>query len=356
MKKKVMLAMSGGVDSSVALLLLKEKYNVIGVTMKLFENEDIGIKSSKTCCSLSDVEDAKSVAAHCEVDHYTFNFKADFKEQVIDRFTSAYLKGETPNPCIDCNRYVKFTEMFRRALSLECDYLATGHYARIEKDESTGRYLLKKAIDETKDQSYVLYNLTQEQLSKTLFPMGNMRKTNARELAESCELINADKPDSQDICFVPDGDYAGFIERFTGTKSQKGSFTDSDGNILGEHEGITHYTIGQRKGLGVAFGKPMYVIAINPENNTVVLGEENELFTSDFTAKDVNFISVEKLDAPMRVKGKTRYRQPEQPCTITQNADGTITAVFDKPQRAVTPGQAAVFYDGDCVVCGGTII
>lgn len=356
MKKKVMLAMSGGVDSSVALLLLKDKYDVIGVTLKLFENEDLCLKTSKTCCSLSDVEDAKSVAANCGVDHYTFNFKDNFKEQVIDRFTSAYLKGETPNPCIDCNRYVKFREMLRRAVSLDCDFLATGHYARIEKDEKTGRFLLKKAVDESKDQSYVLYSLTQDQLSKTLFPMGEMRKTDARELAETCDLINANKPDSQDICFVPDGDYASFIEKYTGEKISQGNFVDSKGTVLGKHEGISHYTIGQRKGLGIAFGKPMYVVGINPEDNTVILGEETELFKATLVAKNMNFISIENLTEPMKVKGKTRYKHVEQHCTISPNGDGTVTAVFEVPQRAITPGQAVVFYDGDVVVCGGTIV
>jgi len=355
MKKKVMLAMSGGLDSSVALLLLKEKYDIVGVTLKLFENDDDKQKEGKTCCSLSDVEDAKSVAAGCGVDHYTFNFKENFKEQVIDRFTDGYLNGETPNPCIDCNRYVKFSEMLRRAVSLECDYLATGHYARIEKCAETGRFLLKKAVDETKDQSYVLYSLTQDQLAKTLFPMGEMRKIDARLLAQSCDLINASKPDSQDICFVPDGDYASFIEKHTGEKIKKGDFIDTDGKILGTHEGILHYTIGQRKGLGIAFGKPMFVIEIKPTDNTVVLGDEDKLFKTELVAKNVNFISIEKLVEPMRVLGKTRYKHIEQPCVISPNADGSITAVFEKPQRAITKGQAVVFYDGDIVVCGGTI-
>jgi tRNA-specific 2-thiouridylase len=356
MKKKVMLAMSGGVDSSVALLLLKEKYDVVGVTLKLFENETIGCKSSKTCCSLSDVEDAKSVAARCGVDHYTFNFKEIFKDTVIKNFTEAYLRGETPNPCIDCNRYVKFDEMLRRAVALECDYLATGHYARIEKDEKIGRYLLKKALDETKDQSYVLYNLTQDQLSKILFPMGEMRKTEARELADSNELVNANKPDSQDICFVPDGDYAKFIEEYTGVKQKEGNFVDFRGNILGKHKGISHYTIGQRKGLGIALGKPVYVVGINPEDNTVILGDESELMNTTLIAKDVNLISIEKLDQPIRCKARTRYKQIEQPCTISQNDDGTVTVIFDEPQRAFTPGQAVVFYDDDIVIGGGTIV
>ena len=355
MKKKVMLAMSGGVDSSVALLLLKEKYDVIGVTLKLFDNETICDKTSKTCCSLSDVEDAKSVAARCGIDHYTFNFKQLFKDTVIKNFTTAYLKGETPNPCIDCNRYVKFEEMLKRAVALDCDYLATGHYARIEKDEATGRYLLKKALDDTKDQSYVLYNLTQDQLSKILFPMGEMKKREARVLADSSNLVNANKPDSQDICFVPDGDYARFIEEYTGVKQKEGNFIDTKGNILGKHKGISHYTIGQRKGLGIAMGKPVYVIGINPEDNTVVLGDENELMNTTLIATDVNFISIEKLENPLKCKARTRYKQVEQPCTISQNHDGTVLVVFDNPQRAFTPGQAVVFYDNDIVIGGGTI-
>ncbi len=356
MKKKVMLAMSGGVDSSVALLLLKKKYDVVGVTMKLFENEDIGLNTSKTCCSLSDVEDAKSVAAKCSVDHYTFNFKNNFKENVIDRFIQSYQNGETPNPCIDCNRYVKFDEMLRRAQALECDYLATGHYARIHKDESTGRFLLKKALDESKDQSYVLFSLTQEQLSKILFPMGEMIKTDAREIALESGLINAEKPDSQDICFVPDGDYVSFIEKYTGASTPKGSFIDKNGNILGEHKGILHYTIGQRKGLGIALGKPVFVTEIDTINNTVSLGGEEELFKSELIAKDVNLISVDTLAEPMRVSAKTRYRHKEQPCTISSCENGNVKVVFDEPQRAITPGQAVVFYDGDIVVGGGTIM
>ena len=356
MKKKVMLAMSGGVDSSVALLLLKEKYDVIGVTLKLFDNDTACIKTTKTCCSLSDVEDAKSVAARCGVDHYTFNFKELFKETVIKNFTTAYLKGETPNPCIDCNRYVKFEEMLKRAVALDCDYLATGHYARIEKDENNGRYLLKKALDDTKDQSYVLYNLTQDQLSKILFPMGEMKKSEARVLADSSNLVNANKPDSQDICFVPDGDYARFIEEYTGVKQKEGNFIDTKGNVLGTHKGISHYTIGQRKGLGIAMGKPVYVAGINPEDNTVVLGDENELMSTTLIATDVNLISIEKLDNPLKCKARTRYKQVEQPCTISQNPDGTVLVVFDNPQRAFTPGQAVVFYDDDIVIGGGTII
>lgn len=357
MKDKVMLAMSGGVDSSVALLLLKEKYDLIGVTLKLFSDDEIDNKNekSRTCCSLADVMDAKSVAAKCDVNHYTFNFKDKFKDEVIDRFVESYKKGQTPNPCINCNRYIKFSEMLMRAEMLECKYLATGHYARIDKDEANKRFLLKKAIDETKDQSYVLYHLTQEQLSKTLFPMGEIRKTKARLLAEKSDFINSQKPDSQDICFVPDGNYIEFIERYTGNKAKAGDFIDTKGNVIGKHNGISHYTIGQRKGLGTAFGKPMFVVDINTELNSVILGEEHELYQKSLIANDLNFISIDKLTQPLKVKGKIRYKQEEQPCTIIPNEDGTITAMFEEPQRAITPGQAVVFYDGDVVVCGGTI-
>lgn len=355
MKKKVMLAMSGGVDSSVALLLLKEKYDVIGVTLKLFDNCDIGIKSTKTCCSLSDVEDAKSVAAKCGVDHYTFNFKDIFKDTVIKNFTECYLEGRTPNPCIDCNRYVKFDEMMKRAVALDCDYLATGHYARIRYDEKSGRYLLLKALDDTKDQSYVLYNLTQHQLSKILFPMGEMKKKDARVLADSQDLINADKPDSQDICFVPDGDYAGFIEKYSGKKLPEGNFIDTKGNVLGRHKGISHYTIGQRKGLGIALGKPVFVVGIDTENNTVTLGDSDDLMQDTLFATDINLISVDSLSGPVKLKARTRYKQTEQPCTLYPCENGDIKVVFDSPQRAFTPGQAVVFYDGDIVFGGGTI-
>jgi tRNA-specific 2-thiouridylase len=246
--------------------------------------------------------------------------------------------------------------MLRRARSLECDYLATGHYARIEEDKKAGRFLLKKALDQSKDQSYVLYNLTQQQLSSVLFPMGEMTKSQARELASKSGLINAKKPDSQDICFVPNGDYSAFVEKFSEKKIVKGNFIDANGVILGTHQGISNYTIGQRKGLGIALGKPVYVTEINTADNTVTIEDEEKLFNKELLAYDVNFISIEKLTEPLRVMAKTRYRQPEQPCVITQNPDGTVRVVFDSSQRAITPGQAVVFYDGDTVVGGGTIM
>lgn len=355
MKKKVMLAMSGGLDSSVALLKLIENYDVIGVTLKLYENEDIGISNTNPSRSAKDILDAKNVAEKFGVEHLTFNFTDYFKANVINNFVDAYLKGVTPNPCIECNKYVKFAQMLRSAEALNCDYLATGHYARVEYDLTQNRYLLKKAIDSTKDQSYVLYNLTQDQLSKILLPMGEIKKADARNLADTSKLINADKPDSQDICFIPDGDYVKFIEHYTSSKLKPGNFVDKYGNLLGTHKGITHYTIGQRKGLGISLGKPIYVTSINADENTVTLGDKEDLMRSTLIAKDINFISIDKLESPLRCKAKTRYKQIEQPCTITPNYDYTVTVTFDEPGRAFTPGQAVVFYDDDIVIGGGTI-
>lgn len=354
-KEKVMVAMSGGVDSSVALLLLKDEYELTGVTLKLFDNGDIMLDRSKTCCSLSDVEDARSVARHYDVPYFVYNFGDKFKEQVVDRFNRAYMAGDTPNPCIDCNRFIKFDELLKRAMLLEQDYIATGHYAIREYDEASGRYLLKKAVDSTKDQTYVLYGLTQEQLKRTLFPLGKLTKVEARKLAEQCELVNADKPDSQDICFVPDGDYASFIERYTGEHFEAGDFVDTTGKVVGRHKGMIHYTIGQRKGLGVALGKPAYVVAKDVVSNTVTLGDEADLYQKTLIADDLNWISIEQLTEPMRVKAKTRYKHVEQPATISPLADGRVFVEFDEPQRAITTGQAVVFYDGDIVVGGGRI-
>ena len=360
MAKKVMLAMSGGVDSSCALLLLQRQgYEVIGATMHLYDNEDIGLKT-KTCCSLNDVEDAKAVASRFNVPHYVFNFKDRFKQDVIDRFNSEYLKGRTPNPCIDCNRYLKFDALLERAKMLECDYIATGHYARIELDNESGRYLLKKAAGiggtNKKDQSYVLYNLTQEQLARILFPLGSMEKDEVRRLAEENGLVNHDKPDSQDICFVPDGDYARFIREYTGIIPQKGNVTDKNGNVLGQHNGIINYTVGQRKGLGISFGKPMYVIGKSAEDNTVTVGESEDLYSDSLIADELNWIAVEGIIDSIKCKAKTRYSQTEQECTIYPYKESKAKVVFDQPQRAVTKGQRVVFYDNDTVIGGGVII
>jgi tRNA-specific 2-thiouridylase len=354
---KVLLAMSGGVDSSAAAILLKEQgYQVAGATFKLFENEDIGIEKSKTCCSLEDVQDAKSVAEKLGIRHDVFNFSLRFQADVIEPFGESYLQGETPNPCIACNRFIKFEKFLERAMLLEYDYIATGHYARIEYDKEKNRYLLKKAIDEKKDQSYVLYNMSQDELSKTLFPLGGLTKSEIREIADHSGLINANKPDSQDICFVKDGDYVKFLEENLGIKGEEGNFIDSQGYILGRHKGILHYTIGQRKGLGTTFGKPMYVIAINSEDNTVTLGEHEELLKDYLIAGGVNFISIESLEEPMAVTVKTRYKAPFVSATVYPYEEGKILVRFKEKQRAITPGQAVVLYQDEVVVGGGKIL
>ena len=356
-RKRALIAMSGGVDSSVAACLMKEKgFDCIGTTMKLYHNEDIGISKTHTCCSLDDVEDARSVASALDMPYYVLNFSERFKEEVMDKFVTCYECGMTPNPCIDCNRYLKFEYLFARARELECDYIVTGHYALIDFDTTTGRYLLRKSPNTAKDQSYVLYSLSQEQLAHTMFPLGAMDKSEVRDIALEHGFINAGKHDSQDICFVPDGNYAKFIEQYTGKLYPPGNFVDINGNVLGEHKGIIRYTIGQRKGLGLALKEPMYVKEINVHDNTVVLARDAELFSRELTANDINLISVPRIEGEMRVKAKVRYRHQEQWATVTQPDDNTIRVVFDEPQRAITKGQAVVLYDGDIVVGGGTII
>lgn len=352
--KKVMIGMSGGVDSSVAAFLLqKESLEVIGATMKLYNNEDIDFVSEKTCCSLDDVLDAKSVCARLGIRHYTLNMTDDFKKEVIERFISAYQNGFTPNPCIDCNRYMKFSKMLHKAQELNIDYVATGHYARIEKQGD--RYILKKAVDLSKDQSYVLYSLTQEQLKVTKFPLGNYTKQQVREIAEGNGFVNARKHESQDICFVPDGDYSKFIEYYTGKTYPCGDFVDMNGKRLGEHKGIIRYTIGQRRGLGLALPASMYVVEKDVDNNKVILGFNDDLFKKEVNVKNISFTACDGLDKPERLCAKIRYNQKEQPATVTQTDENHFTIVFDEPQRAITKGQAAVLYDGDTVVGGGTI-
>ena len=346
--------MSGGVDSSVAAFLLqKESFEVIGATMKLYNNEDIDFVSEKTCCSLDDVLDAKSVCARLGIRHYTLNMTDDFKKEVIERFISAYQNGFTPNPCIDCNRYMKFSKMLHKAQELNIDYVATGHYARIEKQGD--RYILKKAVDLSKDQSYVLYSLTQEQLKVTKFPLGNYTKQQVREIAEENGFVNARKHESQDICFVPDGDYSKFIEYYTGKTYPCGDFVDMNGKRLGEHKGIIRYTIGQRRGLGLALPASMYVVEKDVDNNKVILGFNDDLFKKEVNVKNISFTACDGLDKPERLCAKIRYNQKEQPATVTQTDENHFTIVFDEPQRAITKGQAAVLYDGDTVVGGGTI-
>lgn len=354
--KRALIAMSGGVDSSVAACLMKEQgYDCMGVTMKLFHNEDIGVSREHTCCSLEDVEDARSVAHQLSMPYYVFNFSDRFRECVMDPFVRAYETGSTPNPCIDCNRYLKFDKLFQRAKELRCDYVVTGHYARIAHDESTGRYLLKKSLNTDKDQSYVLYTMTQEQLAHTIFPLGEMTKPEVRKIAEAHSFINAAKHDSQDICFVTNGKYADFIESYREKVYPEGDFLDLNGKVIGTHKGIIHYTIGQRRGLNVSAGYPLYVQNIDPVSNTVTLGPDSSLYTKTLIAHDLNLISVPRLEVPMRLKAKVRYRHPEQWATVTQLDEDTLRVDFDEPQRAVTRGQAVVLYDGDTVLGGGTI-
>lgn len=354
--KKALIAMSGGVDSSVAAYLMKEHgYDCIGVTMKLFQNEDAGVSRKKSCCSLDDVEDARSVAHNLGIPYYVFNFTADFKKQVMDRFVAAYENGATPNPCIDCNRYLKFDSLYHRAEELGCHYVVTGHYARIEQRED-GRYLLKKAADPAKDQSYVLYSLTQEQLAHTMFPLGDMNKHQTRMIADEQNFFNADKPDSQDICFVPDGDYASFIENTTDQVLPTGNFVTPEGKVLGKHKGIIHYTVGQRKGLGLALGYPAFVLEIRPETNEVVIGTYEESLTYTVRANELNFMSVEQITEPVRIFAKIRYNHKGAWCTVERTGEDEIVCTFDEPIRAATPGQAVVLYDGEYVLGGGTIL
>lgn len=353
--KKAIIAMSGGVDSSVAAYLMKENgFDCIGATMKLFDNEDITINNEKSCCSLDGVEDARSVANRLEIPYYVFNFRDDFCKKVIDNFVFTYENGGTPNPCIECNRNLKFKKLMDKMYELGFDYIVTGHYASVEKKD--GRFLLKRGVDKSKDQSYVLYSLTQEQLSHTVFPLGEFTKTQIREIANEQGFLNANKKESQDICFVPDGDYASFIIKYTNKTYPAGNFINKDNEVIGTHQGIINYTVGQRKGLGVAFGEPRYVCSVNPEDNTVTLGKNEDLFSNELTANDINLISVDRIDGEMRVTAKIRYNHKEQPATVVQIDDNTIKVIFDEPQRAITKGQAVVFYDGEYVVGGGTII
>ncbi len=357
MNKRVVIGMSGGVDSSVAAAVLKEQgYDVIGVTMRLWDGENINeTVTESTCCSLSAVEDARRVADKLGIDYHFLDFRREFSEYVIDYFTNEYINGRTPNPCIACNKFLKFDAMAKKAGLLGADFIATGHYARVEYDEKSGRYLLKSA-DNAKDQTYALYNLTQEQLSKLLLPLGNFAsKDEVRAYADRIGLVTANKPDSQEICFIPDNDYASFIKRRIGALPPEGDFVDQSGNILGRHRGIVNYTVGQRKGLGIAFGKPMFVTRIDAENNQVVLGEQGTEFSLSLYGKNPNFIPFDTITEPIRATAKVRYSAKPAPCTISVDSE-RIKVDFDEPQRAITPGQAVVFYDGNIVIGGATII
>lgn len=353
---KCLIAMSGGVDSAVAALMIKKKgTECIGATMKLLGGGGIELDEEHACCSKEDIEDARRVAAKLGMEHHLYDFSEHFAEKVVDKFVRAYETGATPNPCIECNRYLKFERLFAEAEKLGCSHIATGHYARISYDEKSGRWLLKKASDLSKDQSYVLYSLSQEQLARTYFPLGEMTKAQVRSIAEENGFINAHKKESQDICFVKNEDYTDFIERYTGRVYPEGDFTDREGNILGTHKGIIRYTVGQRKGLGLALPAPLYVCEIDTAENRVILCPNEGLFTKELTATDINLISRADLYEPMRVKAKVRYRHTEQSATAVQTDEDTIRVTFDEPQRAITKGQSVVLYDGDTVVGGGTI-
>lgn len=353
--KKILLGMSGGVDSSVSAIILKEAgYEVYGITMKLWEDENEEVEGG--CCNLSSSLDAKRVCDKLNIPHYTLNLKDKFKENVISDFICEYSNCRTPNPCIECNKFMKFGEMYRKAKELEIDYIATGHYAKVEYSDRYNRYVLKKAKNKVKDQSYVLWQIPKEIIKYVRFPLADFdSKEEIRQIARENELLVANKPDSQDICFIPDGDYKKFLRENSNLKPVKGNIVNKDGKILGKHNGLYNYTIGQRKGLGISHPVPLFVLGFNKERNEVIVGEEKELYKKEVEVKDINLLLFDDISHELEVEVKTRYSTKSAKATIKQNGD-RIKIVFDEPQRAITPGQSAVFYLDDIVVGGGKII
>ena len=355
-RNRVLVGMSGGVDSAAAAALLQDGgYEAVGCTLRLLDSVVLGQELESGCCSLEDVEDARSVARRLGMDFFVFNFKDAFRRHVMDDFAASYQAGRTPNPCIQCNRHIKFNALLQRADELEIDYIATGHYARVDRDSRTGRWRLLRGLDRRKDQSYVLYPLTQRHLSRLLLPVGALSKAEVRALAEERGLCNARKPDSQDICFVPDGDYPAFLRRYCGAELTPGDFVDTSGRGLGRHRGLACYTTGQRRGLGVSADRPLYVLDKDGASNTVVLGDEAQLYSDTVWAEGFNWVSLPPQDGPLPVTAKTRYSQTEAAGTLYPEEDGRVRMEFDTPQRAVTAGQSLVAYQGEAVVGGGVI-